>query len=39
MVVEVVGWGHRLDLCGSEWRQVAGCCECCNDLSASIICG
>jgi hypothetical protein len=39
MDVEEVGWRHRLDLCGSEWGHVAGCFECCNDLSASIICG
>jgi hypothetical protein len=23
-----VGWGHGLDFSGSEYRQVAGACEC-----------
>jgi hypothetical protein len=33
MDVEEVGWGHKLDWCGSGCGQVAGCCECCNELS------
>ena len=27
----VVGWEHRLDLSGSEQRQVVGSCECGNE--------
>ena len=32
-------WGHGLDRCGSGEGQVAGCCECNNELSGSIKCG
>ena len=31
--------GHGLDQCGSEQGQVAGTCECGNELSGSIKCG
>ena len=30
--------GHGLDRCGSGWGQVAGICECGNELSGSIKC-
>jgi hypothetical protein len=34
-----VGWGHGLDRSGSEYKEVAGCCECGNEPSGSIKCG
>ena len=34
-----VGWGDGLNRPGSGWGQVAGCCECCNELSGFIKCG
>ena len=30
---------HGLDLSGSGWGLVAGCCECGNELSGSMKCG
>jgi hypothetical protein len=32
-------FGHGLDSSGSRLRQVAGSCECDNELSVSIKCG
>ena len=32
-------WGHRLDRAGSGQVQVAGACECGNELSGFIKCG
>ena len=32
-------WGHGLDRCVSGKGQVAGTCECRNELSGSIKCG
>jgi len=32
-------WGHRLDLSGSGYGQVADTCECGNEPSGSIKCG
>ena len=32
-------WGHGLDRFGSGQGQVAGTCDCSNELSASIKCG
>jgi hypothetical protein len=29
-------WGNGLDRAGSGYGQVAGCCECGNELSGSI---
>jgi len=34
-----MGGGDGLDLSGSEWGQVAGCCECGNEPAGSIKCG
>ena len=41
-----IGWivgkrdvGYGLDRAGSGWRDFAGICECCNELSDSIKCG
>jgi len=31
-----VGWGHGLDVSGSEEGQVAGCCECDDEPLGSI---
>ena len=39
MDLEEVGWGHGLDCCDSEYRQVAGVCECGNEHSVSVKCG
>jgi hypothetical protein len=39
MNLREVGWGHRLDESGSEWGQVACCCECVNEPSVCIKCG
>jgi hypothetical protein len=36
---EVDGWGHGLDLSGSEQEQVARSCECGNESPGSIKCG
>ena len=33
-----VGWGHGLDLFGSEQGQVAGSCKSCNEPLGSIKC-
>ena len=30
---------HGLDYSGSEWGQVAGCCECGNELPYFVSCG
>jgi len=32
-------WGHGLDRCGSGYGQVAGTCECGNELLGPIKCG
>jgi hypothetical protein len=39
MNLQEVGFGHGLDLSGSEKGQVAGSCECGNEYSDSIKCG
>jgi hypothetical protein len=39
MDLREVGWGHRLDLSGSGYGQVAGSCECGDEPSSSIKCG
>ena len=36
MDLQEVGWGHGLDLSGSEKGQVADFCESCNEPSGSI---
>ena len=35
----LIGGGHTRDRSGSGWGQVAGCCECGDEPSVSIICG
>jgi len=37
--LQVVSWGHGLDWSGSGKGQVAGICECGNEISGSIKCG
>ena len=34
-----MGGGHGLDRSDSGYGQVAGCCECGNELSGTIKCG
>ena len=37
MGLQEVGWrGHGVDLSGSEYGQLADCCECSNEPSGSI---
>jgi hypothetical protein len=36
MVLQEVDWGQEIDWCDSENGQVAGSCECGNELSVSI---
>jgi hypothetical protein len=39
MDLQEVGWGSGLDLSGSVYVQVEGCCGCGNEPSGSIKCG
>jgi len=39
MNLQEVGWGHGIDLSGSEQGQTVGTCEFGNEPSASIKCG
>ena len=39
MDIRKAGSGHGVDRSGSGCGQVAGCCECGNELSSSIKCG
>jgi hypothetical protein len=39
MDLQDVGWGYGLDRAGSGQGQVAGTCECGDELSGSIKCG
>jgi hypothetical protein len=39
MDIQEVGLGHVLDCSGSVLGQVAGSCECGNEISGSITCG
>jgi hypothetical protein len=34
--MDLVGWGHGLNRCGSRQEQVAGCCKFRNEHSGSI---
>ena len=38
MDLREVGWGHGLDLSGSRYGQVTGCCECGNETPVFIKC-